>query len=404
MSEDKFLRYTVNEGEYVFFYGDEILFFNSKSNPFIYITVEKEGVKKELPLTYCDITRMTAYGYKIKFYNKNCAINVKVNAARNMVFFEFTKLGFFGETISINLYRKNFKIKGMGLNQYKDINNMTCDRNGFIGKKEYCDVKPAFSIKNGYFFKDIDIEDFQLQFYGRQIKLNTRQNNGQFTLEFDKKYYFGDKEKNIIKSCSIKEALSYCKEKESYDGFLLKYDFINKPSDAIKVIRKSGYKCYIYFRPTITEKDVDFKKYEKEGLIFYKGEYFIDSKNKTNVLLLQNKIRALFDENIDGLYLDERTKILSETKEDIFPYIGGKLHKDIYKITKEYPEKRIIYNKLYLDEKQNEIYSLSYSSIKKKEEDYKKSLTYSVVDKVFYECTEKEYETLPEEKQQIILL
>ena len=101
MSEDKFLRYTVNEGEYVFFYGDEILFFNSKSNPFIYITIEKEGVKKELPLTYCDITRMTAYGYKIKFYNKNCAINVKVNAARNMVFFEFTKLGFFGETISI---------------------------------------------------------------------------------------------------------------------------------------------------------------------------------------------------------------------------------------------------------------------------------------------------------------
>ena len=404
MAEYKFLRYTVNDGEYVFYYGDELLFFNSKNNPFIYLTVEKEGVKKELPLTYCDITKVNAYGYKIKFYNKNCAVNVKLNAARNMVFFEFTKLGFFGETISINLYRKNFKIKGMGLNQYKDINNMSCDRNGFLKKREYCDVKPAFSIKNGYFFKNIDIEDYQLYFYGRQIRMNTRQNSGQFTLEFEKKYYFGDKEKNIIRSCSEKEALTYVKEGASYDGFLLPYDFRNKPSEEIRKIRKSGYKCYLYFRPTIKETDPDFKKYEQEGLVLYKGEYYVNTNNENNVRLLHNKIRSLFDENPDGIYLDEKTSIYTEINNNVSLYLGVKLHKDIYKITKEYPAKKVIYNKLYLDEKYNETYTVLYSAIGKKEEDYTKSLTYSVVDNVYYECTEKEYEKIKDKKSQIIIL
>ena len=47
--------YVVNNGEYVFYYGKEILFKNSKNNPFLFVTVEREGVKKQLPLYYCEI-------------------------------------------------------------------------------------------------------------------------------------------------------------------------------------------------------------------------------------------------------------------------------------------------------------------------------------------------------------
>ena len=97
----------------------------------------------------------------------------------------------------------------MGLNQYKDIYNISCDKDAFLHKKEYCDIKPAFSIKNGYFFKVTDIEDYQLSFYGSSVRLNTKQTVGQFYLEFDRLYYFGDKEDSKIRFCEYKEIEKY---------------------------------------------------------------------------------------------------------------------------------------------------------------------------------------------------
>ena len=402
-NEQKNLSYTVKEDAYVFFYGEEILFFNSKSNPFLYITLEREGVKKQLPLYYCNITKFSSYGYKIKFYNKNCAVNLKITAVKNTIFFEFVKLGFFGETLSINLYRKNSKIKGMGLNQYKDINNLTCDKEGFSRKKEYCDTKPAFSIKNGYFFKINDVEDYQLSFYGSSIRLNTKQNVGQFYLEFEKLYYFGDKEKNKIRFCEPKEIEKYIKTDPECKGFILDY----KPSedffDLVKKTRKKGYKIYIYLHPTIHEKDIDFSLYNKDGLIQYNDEYLIDENYDDNKRVYQNKIRGIFDHNIDGLYIDEKDINYQIKEDEKTPYIGRILHNDVYKITKEYTAKKILYNKLYLDEKNNEVFSVRYSKIKKKEKDYQKSLTYTSIDNVYYEFTEKEYEKYPKGKTQVII-
>ena len=75
---DSVIHYEVIEEEYVFYYGREIIFKNSKNNPFLYITMENEGVKKQLPLHYCDITKKGTSGYKIKFFNKSGAVFVEI--------------------------------------------------------------------------------------------------------------------------------------------------------------------------------------------------------------------------------------------------------------------------------------------------------------------------------------
>ena len=119
--------------------------------------------------------------------------------------------------------------------------------------------------------------------------------------------------------------------------------------------------------------------------------------------LFNNKIRSIFDKNVDGIYIDEKINI-SEIKDTVKkPYLGEKLHQSLYKIIREYSNKKIIYNKLHLSEKRCEVFSVDYSLIKRKEEDYQKSLTYSAIDNVFYECTPAEYEQIKERKVQIII-
>ena len=401
--DEKSLRYTVNDDEYVFFYGDEILFYNSKSNPFLYITLEKEGVKKELPLSYCDIFRNDNSEYRIKFYNNNCAVNVKIKVEKSKLSFEFIKLGFFGETLNINLYRKNSKIKGMGLNTYKDINNLSCDRNGFFEKKDFYDIKPSFSIKNGYFFKNINIEDYKLYFYGSSVKLTTKQNSGQFFLEFDKLYYFGDKKEDKLFYCSEKKMIQESERESKYNGFILPYRESEDFKDVVKKVRKNGYKVYLIFRPSIHKEDKFFNKYDPDGLIQYKEEYIIDEKNDNNVRLLNNQIRYLFDINIDGLFVDEKgiSKEISDNSKTA--YIGKFLHDSLYDISREYPSKNILYNKLYIDEKNNETYVVKYADVEEKMSSFHKALTYSLIDSVYYECTEREYKKLGEKYKQIII-
>ncbi|MBR1747609.1 MAG: hypothetical protein IJ735_05290 [Clostridia bacterium] len=390
MSEEKTLRYTVNEDEYVFFYGEEILFANSKSNPFLYVTIEKEGVKKELPLSDCNITKTDENGYKIKFYNRACAVNVKINLVKNTVYFEFTKLGLFGELLSINLFLKNAKIKGMGLNPYKDIRGFYCDKNGFFNQKEYSDVRAAFSIKNGFFFKNESIEDFRLFFYGRSVKINTRQNKGSFLLEFDKKYYFEDGKKDVLLFCNPKEAEKISAKDDIYDGFIVPYEDSENYEKTIKTVRKRNFSFLVRISPELKEEEKDFSQYEKEGLIKTKYGFVIDSTNETNVRLFKNKIRKILDKNVEGIYLDERDIVIQEEKK--YPYIGRALHDAIHAVCREYPAKKIIYNKLYSDEKNNETYSVEFEKISKKESDYKKALTYSEIEKTYYEISRKKYE------------
>lgn len=402
MTEERTLRYTANDNEYVFFYGEEVLFYNSKSNPFLYITLEDEGVKKELPLSSCEIAKIGNDGYKIKFFNKNCAVNIKITAIKKALIFEFTKLGFFGETLSINLYRKKAKIKGMGLNPYRDLNQTWCDKNGFYQQKEYTETKPCFSVKSSYFFKTTDIEDYKIYFYESSVKINTKQKGGHFYLEFDKRFDLDEKQ-NILRFCSQKEAINYAKQEKIYDGFITPYQEDPLFYEWVHQIRKRGYKYYLIFSPVITKEDAEFSKYDPEGLVETNGEYIIDLKNENNFRLLKNKIRHYFDTNADGFYIDEKAIECENKDKNKNLFLGKNVHEIIFLINCEYMEKDHIYNKLYLDERNNESFSVPYQKIKEKERAYSKSLQCSGNKAFYYECSEKEYLSLRDNKKQLII-
>lgn len=395
------IYYEVIEDEYVFYYGREILFKNSKNNPFLYITMENEGVKKQLPLHYCDITKKGTSGYKIKFFNKSCAVFFEIEKVEETVVFKFIRSGLLGEKLKINLYKKNAKINGLGLNPYGDLNNKKVTFKNFINAKNYVDITPEFSVKSSYYFNNGNLGDWEISFFG-SVKVTTAQNSGEFYLIFDKNKKIEDKKESVLKIIRKKKIT---KNKIGYTGFIADYKDRKDYRKYIEKIRKSGYEYYLRFSPVVNKKDEDFDKYDKEDLIeISDGNYIINKENENNKRLLTNKIRKYLDLNIDGLYVDEigikNKKFDNEKNLFIYKY----LHETIYSVSQEYPSKIHIYNKLNPALKKIGIYSVNYSKIKDRYREYHKSLVYSGVESVYYECTKSEAKILKQyDKKQLII-
>lgn len=403
-NEANLLHYDVIKDEYVFYYGKEILFKNSKNNPFLYISIEKDEVKKELPLHFCDIIKNGAYGYKIKFYNNACAVFLLINYTENRVYFKFNKNGMSGEKLNINLYKKPGKITGLGLNDRKDLNKLGASAYGKKeGKMKAADVKLAFSVKGGFAFKNCGIDDWEASFKSA-ITVSTRQSVGGFLLEYGKKFELSDKTEKILRKSDIKEVQKYISD-VNIGGFVTEYVEDGKISNNINYLRKKGYSYFLRLSPLIREEEIEKESYDRTGLIdIGNGNYFISVKNEANMRKFSNKIRRMLDLNIDGFYIDEKNIIILKSilVQNALAYKN--LNNLIIKISVEYPTKMHIYNKFNSSENCVGIYSVEYSEIKRKEEKYLRSLLFSDCDSVFYECSEREAAKLGKKGKKQILI
>lgn len=401
-NELNLLYYNIIKEEYIFYYGKEILFKNSKNNPFLYVSIEKEGVKKDIPLHYCDIEKNGSIGYKLKFYNNACTVICNLNCKGSKVFFNLTKKGLYGEKLNINLNKKNSKITGLGLNNKKDISKIkevSYIKNN--NKLKALDTRLDFSVKNGYFFSNYDIDDWEISFKS-VITVTTRQNEANFCLEFNKKFIMEDKVNEVLRLTEAKNIEKYLND-ERIKGFITDFSndirFINN----LYYLRNKGYKYYLRLSPVINEKNKN--AYDKKGLLYIGNEnYLIDINNENNCRIFANKIRELLDMNIDGFYIDEIGINITKSIHLQNALIYKNFHKLIHRISKEYPRKNHIYNKFNSYNNINNIYSLNYNDIKNNESFYLRALLYSNCESVFYECTENKLNKLLERgKKQIIV-
>ena len=401
MSKDSVIHYEVIEDEYVFYYGKEIIFKNSKNNPFLYITIENEGVKKQLPLHYCDITKKGASGYKIKFFNKSCAVFFEIEKVDDTVVFKFIRSGLLGEKLKINLYKKGTKINGLGLNPYGDLNNNKVNFKKFVNGKTYVDLTPEFSVKYSYYFNNGNLGDWEISFFGT-VKITTAQNSGEFYLIFDKNKKIEDIKNSTLK---IIKGRNLPINKKNYTGFIADYKERKDYAKYIESIRKKGFEYYLRFSPIIKETDKDFDKYNKEDLIKIKdGNYVVNINNINNYRLLTNKIRSYLDLNIDGLYVDEINIKTDNFDNEKNLLIYKYLHELIYRVSQEYPKKIHIYNKLNPALKKIGIYAVDYKKIKERDREYHKSLVYSGVESVYYECSKSEAKLLKQNNRNQLII
>ena len=236
--------YVVNNGEYVFYYGKEILFKNSKNDPFLFVTVEREGVKKQLPLYYCEIEKNTANGYKIKFYNNACAVVCNIINSKGKIYFGLVKNGFQGEKLNINLYKKNSKLTGMGLNKAKDLTGKSISSYAKSGKKTYIDKKLSFSVKNGYYFVNRGIDDWEMKAEQNYVRISTRQSEAGFRLSFGKEFGVEENYPVKLKMTSFSELNGKLCER-SYDGFITEYREGKEFKYKLTNLRSKGYKYLI---------------------------------------------------------------------------------------------------------------------------------------------------------------
>lgn len=426
------LKYSVSSEEYKFFYRDEIIFGSTKNNPFLYLSIEKEGVKKLLPFNEFEIEKEDKNILEIKFFAISCVVKLKLVCDENNVYFSFEKVGRPDDRLYIRLYKKNTRTVGLGLNVKNDLDK---ERIGVLDRlkekkkdKEYQNVDNTlnFYVVNGYYFSNENINDWEVAINGDFV-VSSAQEKIKFRLEYNKRFSFLTQKSYKLLKTNIEEAEQ--KLESDYDGFVIKYNTDIKTPYKINKIRKTK-SVFIYLSPVVKKEDFDFADYDEAGLIKINGGYLINKNDEHNYRVFKNRIRKLLNVNPDGIYVDEK-----EIKNDINLQLKNivfyeNLHSLINEITKEYTEKYIIYNKLNSSDiinindenkeaenknsliysyKSNikiskELYTINYEEINKKENLFINNLLFSGYKSYFYECNEADIEELQRQgKIQIIV-
>ncbi len=409
------LKYTVNTDEYKFFYREEILFESTKNNPFLYLSVEKEGVKKLLPFNEFEIEKEEENLFEIKFFAVSCVVKITINCDENNVFFTIKKIGRTDDRLYIKLNKKDTRTVGLGLNVLKQLDS---EKIGILDRlkekkkdKEYLNVDNTlnFYVVNGYYFSNVNINDWELEI-NKKIILSSAQENIEFRLEFNKRFSFLQQNSCKLLKTNFSDIENVTES--DYDGVITEYNYDIKTPYIIRKIRRNK-KVFITLSPIIKETDYDYNTFDKSTMIKVSGGYLVDITDKNNERAFMNRIRKICDLNPDGIYVDEKEVKTTENSLLKNALFYENLHSLIKIILGEYTKKYIIYNKLNSsdiienpiktkeEEKQvsliysyknnlkinEELYSVNYEEIGKKENIFINNLLFSGYKYYFYECT-----------------
>jgi len=425
------LKYTVTNEDYTFYYRDKEIFKSVKNSPFLCLRMEKEGVKKLLPFNEFEITKEVPNSIELSFFAPACVVKLRLSCDENTVGFSFNKIGKPDDRLYIRLIKNNSRAVGLGLNEKKGIDRIKIGVLDKIKEKKK-DKNPVnidntlnFYVVNGYYFFNKNINDWQLEI-GSAVTVSSAQEKIEFGLEYNKTFSFLPQKNYKILKTTLEE-----QDKESdsnYDAFIVNYrDEIRTPY-VISKIRKRNKGIFITVSPLISEEEAE-KNYKKEALIKTENGYLVDVTDEENLRKFANYVRRVLNLNPDGIYVDENGVNPPENVllKNVLFYEN--LHALINKIKCEYPKKYVIYNKLntsvfngeatetepkktksvfdlYKDkvDLENELYSVDYTKIVKKENVYINSLLFSGYRAYFYECSPDDIELLNKQcKYQLIV-
>lgn len=409
------LKYTVNSDIYKFFYRDEILFESTKNNPFLYLSVEKEGVKKLLPFNEFEIEKEEENLFEIKFFAVSCVVKITINCDENNVFFSLKKIGRTDDRLYIRLNKKDTRTVGLGLNVIKQLDS---EKIGILDRlkekkkdKEYLNIDNTlnFYVVNGYYFSNGNINDWELEI-NKSVLLSSAQENIEFRLEFNKRFSF--LQQNSYKLLKTKFSDIEKVTESDYDGVITEYNSDIKTPYIIRKIRRNKI-VFITLSPVVKESDYDYNSFNKYTMIKVNSGFIVDTTDKNNVRAFMNRIRKICDLNPDGIYVDEKEAELTGNSLLKNALFYENLHSLIKTVLCEYTQKYIIYNKLNSsdiienpiktieEEKKDsiifsykndlkiseELYSVNYEEIRKKENIFINNLLFSGYKSYFYECT-----------------
>lgn len=409
------LKYTVNSDIYKFFYRDEILFESTKNNPFLYLSVEKEGVKKLLPFNEFEIEKEEENLFEIKFFAVSCVVKITINCDENNVFFSLKKIGRTDDRLYIRLNKKDTRTVGLGLNVIKQLDS---EKIGILDRlkekkkdKEYLNIDNTlnFYVVNGYYFSNGNINDWELEI-NKSVLLSSAQENIEFRLEFNKRFSFLQQNSYKLLKTNFSDIEKVTES--DYDGVITQYNSDIKTPYIIRKIRRNKI-VFITLFPVVKESDYDYNSFNKYTMIKVNSGFIVDTTDKNNVRAFMNRIRKICDLNPDGIYVDEKEAELTGNSLLKNALFYENLHSLIKTVLCEYTQKYIIYNKLNSsdiienpiktieEEKKDsiifsykndlkiseELYSVNYEEIRKKENIFINNLLFSGYKSYFYECT-----------------
>lgn len=409
------LKYTVNSDIYKFFYRDEILFESTKNNPFLYLSVEKEGVKKLLPFNEFEIEKEEENLFEIKFFAVSCVVKITINCDENNVFFSIKKIGRTDDRLYIRLNKKDTRTVGLGLNVIKQLDS---EKIGIIDRlkekkkdKEYLNIDNTlnFYVVNGYYFSNGNINDWEIEI-NKTVLLSSAQENIEFRLEFNKRFSFLQQNSYKLLKTNFSDIEKVAES--DYDGVITQYNSDIKTPYIIRKIRRNKI-VFITLSPVVKNTDYDYNSFDKSTMIKVSSGFIVDTTDKNNERAFMNRIRKICDLNPDGIYVDEKEVDLTGNSLLKNALFYENLHSLIKTVLCEYTQKYIIYNKLNSsdiienpikineEEKKDflifsyknnlkiseELYSVNYNEIRKKENIFINNLLFSGYKSYFYECT-----------------
>ena len=283
------LSYSINNEDYTFYYREEVLFKSSKNNPFLYLGILKEGVKKLLPFNDFEIIKEEENKIQIKFFATACVVNLYLDCDEKCVYFKFEKIGKPDDRLFIRLYKKNTRTVGMGLNVKKDLDKIKL---GVLDKvkekkkdKEFINLDNTlnFYIVNGYYFANVNINDWEIEINNATI-LSSAQENIQFKLEYGKRFNFLPQNQYKLLKTDLSKINSDCDDE--YDGYIVN---INKDKNIpyiINKIRNNGKRIFIIVSPVIKEEEL--KNYNEKSLVKTDEGYLADIKDEQNISTYAN--------------------------------------------------------------------------------------------------------------------
>lgn len=390
--EIEYLYYKINNEEFNFYYKDTLLFQNNKIRPFLSIILEKDGLKKEIPLYNCDIKKEAENKFLIDFYNKNYRVKSRVILKNNLINIYITKKENY--LIKLSLINKEYnKIVGFGCNNIDNWQGKYLsikDREIQSADKIIVEKKLCFYMKNKYMFFNKNIKDWAVN-VDRDVVIYTMQNEVFFALQVDgikdifEEAYGGKSEDKYIKS----EEILSIKELKGFDGIILKGNKCEKQKiiENSFIYGKKNKKILMEITPYFSDKSRIFEVLgRQEKVLIYQGQngqyYTYNFEDEATIRKVKNIIRSYLDNNIDGFYSVE--KIIDKNNIYYQKEYGKIWKKLIGEIFREYPSKILIYDKL--EEKKIEgIYKIPLNKGTKNKEIFKYSLICSGIYHVIYE-------------------
>lgn len=333
------LTYKINNEKVYFYYGEKLIFRNSKSIPFIVLKKKKNGVETAFSFDKYNVCEKEK-GYRVSFWNEKQTekkIDVDITEDNKNLCFDFYYKG--EEDISLTLYKgKNDVVLGLPTTRGVEIKK----KKKFFQRKAkteivYSDMKLSYRIPDRYYFENKNITEYDIKIKDA-IYLDIKTKNPSFVLHCGKKEFAIQENEKIkkypersvfIKTSDVKEKeILLWKEKyKNLKGIIIEKKTFDQEviKKEIKTIHDADLDAIYCVGNNISEKQAK-KYFSGKNLFTFGNKKYPDFSEKNTVREYLVTIRKYLDELADGIYFDGYF-----SKQAILD-----IHKNIKQLSQEY--------------------------------------------------------------------